>query len=156
MARRPRITRKPAPQDDFEIREPRQPRKVTVSVEYRPLERTDTWMVEWNGIRFGANQPVALDPDNPRHYVMVPQKKTRVQEGMTLTFHEDGPVFMGEIAKTNPYFAVDGVQAPRMVSTRKVPRPGEEWSAQHRGEVMDAAMAETMVGQISGIAASRR
>lgn len=156
MARRPRIARKPKEQDDYEFSEPRKPRKRSVTVEYKPLDRTDSWKVTWNGIDFGANQPVELDPDNPRHYIMQPQRKERIQEGMTLTFHEDAPVFMGDVARGNPHFAVDGVQAKRLVSTRQVPRPGEEWQAQHRGEVMDAAMAESMVGQISGVPASRR
>jgi len=110
--------------------------KRTVSVVYCPLNVTDPNVTKWNGVTFRANVPVELDPDNKAHYVEVPLPRTITgQNGEALTKHVESPVFMGELAKRNPSFEVDGVRARAKRNTRVVPPPGAEWTEAHEGAI---------------------
>jgi hypothetical protein len=127
------------------------PAKQTVSVTYIPLEHAgghfDPPVIKWNGITFRANVPVKLDADNPDHHIMQLLPRTFPgTNGEVLTKHVECKVFMGEVAKGNPSFSVDGVRAKRKVSTRTVPAPGAEWTEAHEGQVsysdqLDAGVA---------------
>lgn len=133
------------------------PAKKTIAVIYKPTDRFDPSWVEWNGIQFRANLPVELDPDNPAHYIeqLLPHSKT-ISDGDVVTTHRPHRMFMGELARGNWQFEVDGVQAKHLISTRVVPQAGEEWGKHHMGEIMEAAFADDMMGQLSGIPTSRR
>jgi hypothetical protein len=110
--------------------------KTTVSVTYVPINDDDRPKTKWNNIEFRANVPVELDPENPDHYVVQLLPKTFPgQNGETLTKHVESKVFMGEMAKGNPSFTVDGKRARRKISTRKVPPPGAEWTEAHEGQI---------------------
>lgn len=121
------------------------PPKSTVTVIYRPFEG-DPAYTRWNGIRFDANVPVELDPKNRDHHVMQLLPITREgTNGETLTKHVEKPVFMGDIARNNPSFEVDGKRARRKVSTRMVPPPGAEWTDAHEGQISDSDEIDTSV-----------
>jgi len=126
--------------------------KSTVTVIYRPLEHfvldakgkptSSHWdppVTKWNGIVFRANEPVELDPKNPAHHVtqLLPIELPG-QNGETLTKHKEKAVFMGDMARGNPSFEVDGKRAKRKVSTRVVPPPGAEWTEANEGTVSDS------------------
>jgi hypothetical protein len=130
--------------------------KRTVSVIYRPLEHKqlrigptgelqygashwDPPNTKWYGITFRANIPVELDPDNPAHFVAALLPKTYPgANGEMLTKHVESKLFMGELAKTNPSFEVDGVIAKRKKNTRVVPPPGAEWTEANEGVISDS------------------
>jgi hypothetical protein len=132
-------------------------KKTTVTVVYRPPDRFDPSFVEWNGIKFRANLAVELDPKNPNHYIsqLMPHTRT-LSDGETLTTHKPERMFMGDLARDNWQFETDGVQPKHLISTRVVPQAGEDWRQDHMGEIMEAAIADDMVGQLSGIPTSRR
>jgi hypothetical protein len=112
------------------------PAKTTVSVTYVPINDDDRPKTKWNNVEFRANVPVELDPANPDHYVVqLLPKAYPGANGETLTKHVESKVFMGEMAKGNPSFIVDGKRARRKVSTRKVPPVGAEWTEAHEGEI---------------------
>lgn len=117
--------------------------KNTVTVTYRPLEYSNGTMdparTKWNGITFEANVPVELDPENPAHYVtQLVVKGAQNAEGEMRTKAVEAKVFMGEMAKNNPSFEVDGRRAKRKVNTRIVPPPGAEWTEQHEGQISNS------------------
>lgn len=123
------------------------PPKSTVTVTYRPLDIGDPPYTRWNGVRFDANVAVELDPKNPAHHVMQLLPIAREgTNGETLTKHVETKVFMGDIARDNPSFEVDGKRARRKINTRKVPPPGAEWTDAHEGQLsysdeIDASIA---------------
>jgi hypothetical protein len=110
--------------------------KTTVSVTYRPLDIGDPHVMKWNGITFNANVPVELDPKNPAHQVMqLLPTEIPGPNGEVLKKFKETPMFMGDMARNNPGFEVDGVRCRRRVNTRKVPPPGAEWTEAHEGQV---------------------
>jgi hypothetical protein len=122
---------------------PAQRSKNTVTVIYRPLsyanDATDPARTKWNGILFNANVPVELDRDNPAHYISQLLPKTYPgSNGETLTKHTEQKVFMGEIAKGNPSFEVDGKRVKPKKNTRVVPPPGAEWTDANEGVISDS------------------
>lgn len=137
--------------------------KRTVTVIYRPLEHVlmipdksgklhpggisyDPPKIKWNGITFNANVPVELDPANPDHHIVQLLPKTFPgANGEVLTKHVESKVFMGETAKGNPSFEVDGVRAKRKINTRVVPPPGAEWTEAHEGQVSNSDEIDTSV-----------
>jgi hypothetical protein len=119
-----------------QVRAPNGRPSRTVSVTYVPIDIGDPHMTRWNGVAFKANVPVELDPDNPDHYVIQLLPKTFPgTNGEVLTKHVEAKVFMGDMARTNPGFEVDGKKIRRKVSTRKVPPPGAEWTDAHEGQL---------------------
>jgi hypothetical protein len=124
--------------------------KATVTVVYRPLEyrdgSTDPANVKWNGIQFKANVPVELDPKNPAHHIVQLLPRTFPgQNGEALTKHVESKVFMGDMARDNPSFEVDGKRVKRKVSTRVVPPPGAEWTEAHEGRISESDEIDTSV-----------
>lgn len=116
---------------------PAAPKRSTVAVTYRPINPTDPNVVRWNGIKFEANVPVQLDPNNPAHKienhlateVEGPEGETRLKYRKTL-------VSMIELAKFNPSFEVEGFpRAKQKKSKRVVPPPGGEWASEHADEI---------------------
>ena len=110
---------------------PTRVRKNTVSVTYLADKVGDPSFTKWNGITFKANVPVELDPDNDAHYLasLLP---TRVEQGGEVrTKHVEGRIFMGDLARTNPSFEVDG--APGKENTESPP-PGAEWTIRTRAK----------------------
>jgi hypothetical protein len=77
-------------------------------VTYRPGPE-DRARTVWNGVTFVANQPVTLSLDNPRHYVEndIPKPMT-TDDGELKTQTRRVRMFMGELAKSNPHFEVEG------------------------------------------------
>jgi hypothetical protein len=126
---------------------------TTVSVIYRPYDG-DPHTVKWNGVQFRANVPVTLDRANREHHIeqLLP-KQFPGTNGETLTKHIPALVFMGDMARTNPSFEVDGERARRKINTRVVPAPGQDWSEAHEGQISesdiidDFASAYQMQGQ---------
>lgn len=112
--------------------------KSTVTVIYRPLDIGDPFYIKWNGIRFDANVPAELDPKNPAHHIMQLMPIERVVDGEIRTKHHEQKMFMGDMAKANPSFEVDGKRAKRKVSTRQVPPPGAEWTEAHEGTISES------------------
>jgi hypothetical protein len=110
--------------------------KRTVSVTYLADKIGDPPFTKWNGILFKANVPVELNPDNEAHYIaqLLP-RQIPGQNGETLTKHVEQKMFMGELAKNNPSFEVDGVRARAKKNTRVVPPPGAEWTDAHEGAI---------------------
>ncbi len=124
--------------------------KSTATVVYRPLEyrdgTTDPAITKWNGITFRANVPVELDPKNPAHHIVQLLPKVFAgQGGEALTKHVETKVFMGDMARDNPSFEVDGKRARRKVSTRVVPPPGAEWTEAHEGQISESDEIDTSV-----------
>lgn len=110
--------------------------KGTVTVIYRPINFDDRPVVKWNGLTFHANVPVELDPALEAHHIVQLLPKTYPgANGEVLTKHSEAKVFMGELAKANPSFEVDGVRAKRKINTRVVPPPGAEWTEAHEGQI---------------------
>lgn len=90
-------------------------------VTYIPRDPGDPAMMIWNGIKFPANVPVELDPNNKAHGYSVPMPKHSIDPatGEPRTKHIETWVAMADLAKTNPSFQVEG-EAP---ATRKPGRP---------------------------------
>lgn len=120
--------------------------KRTVTVIYHPIDKLDPHTTKWNGITFKANVPVELDPDNPAHYIdqLLPKVITTA-EGDLRTKHLPGQIFMGELAKGNPSFEVDGVRAKRKTNTRVVPPPGAEWTEANEGQISSSEEIDASV-----------
>jgi hypothetical protein len=113
--------------------------KSTVSVTYVPIHDDDRPKTKWNGIEFRANVPVELDPENPAHYVtQLVVKGALNSDGEMRTKAVESKVFMGEMAKANPSYVVDGKRARRKISTRVVPPPGAEWTEANEGAISEA------------------
>jgi hypothetical protein len=110
----------------------------SVQVTYRPYDG-DPHSVKWNGVLFRANVPVTLDRANREHHIeqLLP-KQYPGTNGETLTKHVPALVFMGDMARTNPSFEVDGERARRKINTRVVPAPGQEWSEAHEGQISES------------------
>jgi len=107
--------------------------KRSLSVIYRPGEM-DRPSVKWNGVTFKANIAVELDPDNEEHYITQLMPKVFVgPHGEAQTKHRNCDVFMGDLARNNPSFEVDGKRARKKINTRTVPPPGAEWEERHEG-----------------------
>jgi hypothetical protein len=122
------------------------PAKKTVTVIYRPIDIMDPNVTKWNGITFHANVPVELDPANKAHYIVqLLPKEFAGPDGEVRTKHKEEPVFMGDMARENPSFEVDGKKARRKISSRKVPPPGAEWSEAHEGEISYSDEIDTSV-----------
>lgn len=108
---------------------------TTVQVTYRPFDG-DPHSVTWNGVKFRANVPIELSRDNTAHYVeqLLPKQFPGLN-GEINTKHMPAKVFMGDMAKTNPSFEVDGHRERKKVNSRIVPPPGAEWTDVHEGEI---------------------
>jgi len=121
--------------------------KKTVAVTYRPLNTDDRTEIVWNKVKFLANVPVELDPNDKAHGYDVPMPKQYPgQNGETLTKHVETWVSMIDIAKDNPSFEVEGFpRARRKISTRKVPPPGAEWTEKNEGEISISDTIDTSV-----------
>lgn len=125
-------------------------RKSTVTVIYRPIEypdgTTDPAITKWNGITFRANVPVELDPTDKAHCIIqLLPVEIPGQNGETLTKHKEKPVFMGDLARENPSFEVDGKRARRKINTRVVPPAGAEWAEKNEGEISYSDTIDTSV-----------
>jgi hypothetical protein len=107
----------------------------TVTVIYRPGSG-DPHTVKWNGITFKANVPIALFRNKPEHYIeqLLPKQFPGLH-GEINTKHAPTQVFMGEMAKNNPFFEVDGVKAKRVIAHGAVPPAGAEWAGTHEAEI---------------------
>lgn len=128
------------PIDDADTPQPATGTGKTVKVTYRPIHATDPNSVKWNGVRFHANEPVALDPK--RHVIIVPLKQEMPQaDGTVQTRTKDTEVSMVELAKANPSFEVEGFPRAKHVVDRKrvVPPPGAEWADDHKDEIDEEA-----------------
>jgi hypothetical protein len=103
LGRPPIPTRAKEPQPEATAKDRR-----TFKVTYRPGPE-DRARTIWNGITFTANQPVVLSLDNPRHFVEndVP-KSISTEDGEIRTQTRRVRIFMGELAKTNTHFEVEG------------------------------------------------
>ena len=100
-------------------------------VTYVPREPTDPAVMIWNGVKFPANVPVELDPNNRAHGYPVQTRKTITDPttGREMFEYKDSWMFMAEIAKTNPSFQVEG-EAPvaaRKPGRPRVPRTSEDY-----------------------------
>lgn len=102
-----------------------------VTVTYKPLDRREIDPVVYGGIEFPVNEPVLLDPKNPKHGAMQLVAKEvahPIHAGMTAVVHEERRVFWPEILKTNPDFEVEGHdRAVRVKPVGSVPPPGAMW-----------------------------
>lgn len=110
----------------------------TVQVVYRPLDG-DPHSTVWNGIKFQANVPVELDRRNPAHFIeqLLPKQITS-QNGEVQTKHAPAKVFMGDLAKGNPSFEVDGNRAMKLVNKRVLPAAGHGWAEDHEDQISNA------------------
>ena len=109
---------------------------------YRPFDG-EPHTTKWNGIVFKANVPVLLDRNNPAHsYEQLLPKTIPGPNGEIHTKHVPTKVFMGEIAKGNPAFEVDGVRTPRMVNKRILPPAGHGWAEDHEDEISESTQLE--------------
>lgn len=89
-----------APQTEF---------KVT----YRPGPE-DRAKTVWNGVSFEAGRAVTLSTKNKRHFIEIDMPKQHIAEdGSYTTRTQKTLIFMGEQAKSNPHFEVEGF--PRFV-----------------------------------------
>jgi hypothetical protein len=96
----------PASQPSTAQPEPKDRRTFKVTYRPGPEDRART---VWNGITFTANQPVTLSLDNPRHYIENDLPKAiDGPDGEIATRTRRVKMFMGELAKTNPHFEVEG------------------------------------------------
>lgn len=102
-------------------------------VTYVPREPTDPAMMIWNGVKFPANIPVELDPNNRAHGYPVPMPKHSVDPstGEPRTKHIETWVSMVDLAKTNPSFQVEGEvpAAVRKPGRPRTPRTSEDYRA---------------------------
>lgn len=135
-----------ARKEAFPKSEPEQPR--TVEVTYTPIARDDPHFTKWNGILFKANVPVTLDRSNPAHYYegLLPEFSTHPMTGQRMSNHVPAQVFMGDAARGNPSFIVDGQRAQRKVSNRVVPPPGSDWTDTHESEISNATLVDESMG----------
>ena len=104
-------------------------------VTYRPLNPTDPNTTRWNGVRFEANVPVALDP--AKHFVLLPRSRLVQVDGVARAQEYDERIPMIELAKGNPSFEVEGFPRAKRVIDKKrvVPPPGAEWADTHEAEI---------------------
>lgn len=122
--------------------------KKTVTVTYRPLEHGDGSydppVTKWNGITFHANMPVELNPRNRAHFIEQLLPKTFVSgDGDVKTKHLPQLVFMGDLAKDNPSFEVEGFPRARHIKpATKVPPAGAEWAGTNREELIPVGEIE--------------
>ena len=130
------------------------PARNTLSVIYRPIEHAasdyDPPVVVWNKIKFHANIPVELNPRNRAHYIeqLIP-KQFVSGDGEVRTKHLPQMVFMGELAKHNSSFEVEGfARAKHVMPTvtladgkkvrATVPPAGAEWAGTNRADLIPA------------------
>lgn len=141
-AKEAREAKEVMPSDERSIKSDTRPvsatRASTVEVIYRPFPDEPHTTI-WHGIKFRANVPVLLDRNNPAHsYEQLLPRHITGPNGEVLTKHVPTMVFMGEIAKGNPAFEVDGHRARKLVSSRVVPPPGAEWTEAHEGQISES------------------
>ena len=115
------------------------PRRL-VKVTYVPIHDDDRLRMVWNGITFQANVPVELDRKNRAHFYqqLVRHETKHPQTGGTAYSYTEKLVFMGDAAKGNPSFEVDGVRLKHIVPSAKVPPAGAEWFGTNRDELVPA------------------
>ena len=116
------------------------PPKRIATVTYIPIHDDDRPTMKWNGITFRANVPVELDRKNPAHWAvqLVRKTVTHPANGGTAYSYADERVFMGESAKGNPSFDVDGFRPKYIAPTTKVPPAGAEWAGTNRDDLVPA------------------
>lgn len=116
------------------------PSKRHTTITYVPIHDDDRPATEWNRIKFKANVPVELDRKNPAHWIMQllrEETKNPQTGGVAYNFIEKR-VFMGDAAKGNPSWEVDGVRPKHIAVTAKVPPAGAEWAGTNRDELIPA------------------
>ena len=112
-------------------------RPTIVQVTYRPLDG-DPHTTVWHGIKFEANVPVELDRNNRAHHIEQLLPKSIVgTNGESLTKHVPSTMFMGDLARGNPSFDVDGERAKRLVNKRVLPMAGHGWAEDHVDEIVE-------------------
>lgn len=99
--------------------------KDHAEVTYLPLNRDDPHTIEWHGIRFQAFVPVKI---SLKHTYLVPQRvEHALADGSVVTKHIEKPMALVELARGNPSFAVDGVQAERKQGMLRTPESAPEY-----------------------------
>jgi hypothetical protein len=106
-----------------------QQEKLSSAVTYLPTDG-DPIKVVWNGIEFRANVPVDLPHGKT---ILVPMRKEyNTPEGDLRAKSVETRISMVELARGNPSFSVDGVQAERKIGTARLPTDND----QYRGYAM--------------------
>lgn len=117
----------------------------TIQVIYRPFDG-DPHTTKWNGIVFRANVPVTLNKGNPGHYIeqLLP-KTVEGANGESHTKHVTAKVFMGDLARTNPSYEVDGERAKKLVNKRILPPAGHGWAEDHEDDISESTAIDASV-----------
>lgn len=125
----------------------KEPERHAISVEviYRPFDG-DPHTTKWNGIVFRANVPVTLSKANHAHYIeqLLP-KTVEGANGEAHTKHVTTKVFMGDLARTNPSFEVDGERAKKLVNKRVLPPAGHGWAEDHEDDISESTAIDASV-----------
>lgn len=115
----------------------KEPESRSVQVTYCPFDG-DPHSTVWHGVTFKANVPVMLHRDMKDHYIeqLLPRNFAGTN-GEVLTKHVPAMMFMGDLARGNPSFEVDGERAKRLVNKRILPQAGHGWAEDHADEIVE-------------------
>jgi hypothetical protein len=98
--------------------------KSTAEVTYIPGDG-DPHRVTWGGLEFKAHIPTLVPLT---HAISVPMRKEHVlDDGTVQSRNIETRVSLVELARGNPSFSVDGVQAERKAGTARVPSSNDEY-----------------------------
>lgn len=131
-------------QEAIEVANERQNPNTAEAI-YRPFDG-NPHTIKWNGIVFRANVPLILDKSNRSHYIeqLLP-KKIEGANGEVHTKHVPAKVFMGDIARMNPEFEVDGERAKKLVNKRILPPAGHGWAEDHEDDISESTAIDASV-----------
>jgi hypothetical protein len=103
---------------------PSSKKEATAEVTYIPGDG-DPHRVAWGGLEFKAYVPTMVPVT---HAISVPLRKEHVlADGTVQSRNIETKVSLVELARGNPSFSVDGVQADRKVATARVPTTNDEY-----------------------------
>lgn len=94
-------------------------------VMYKPLNRDDPHTIEWNGITFHAFVPQKIS--HKRTYQVLQRTEHTLADGSVVTKHVERPMSLVELARGNPSFVVDGVQAESKHGKQRTPESAPEY-----------------------------
>lgn len=109
--------------------------KTTAEVTYVPGDG-DPIKTVWNGVEFRANIPVTIP------YTKMVESLTRVEskgpEGEIRSRGVAGKIPMIELARSNPFFTVDGVGTERRQGTQRLPIDADQYRGYALGWIRES------------------
>jgi len=117
-------------------------------VTYIPRNPTDPHVKTMNGIKFSANVPFELDPNNRAHGYIQQVRKTIVDPvtGRQMFEYKDAWVSLIEILKGHDDFQVEGeVPAARKPGRPRTPRTSEDYRAHAQAWITSSDDPDEMI-----------